>query len=603
MLRYLRTTLVAAVMVVGATLLFTSNTTHAAGHVGSSVCPPTGAPTLFGRANCDGYFTGVDQYNNGININDVINDGPGSPSLLSVNNVDDFVLKVKNALNGSDQNDKTGAAFLIETMLGKQGTDFTTISGGITQAQSDFAFWEKLVRHYDAMGDVSWNPNNTNTTLDAGFINSGISAGGNNDAVFFIDPDTKLRPMIKFTNPDGTQYWVDKNCANPTGLDPNDLKPLYAKVSIGNYVWFDANNDGIVNGKDATSGINGVNMALYTNAADANGDGTLDATELAAATPTATKKTADDPRTGSTKGRDGYYRFTDLDPGKYFVCVMPTNFAAGGVLEGTTASPVPTGVADTQSDNKSHGLVPAGGTQNANGVCSTAINLQLFQEPTTSDSNKDDDKDDTSDFTIDFGVWHPYSLGNRVWCDTNNSATIDSGDGASPCGSLGVANVKVNLMDCDGNQLASTTTDANGYYRFDNLNADCYKVQIDPSNFQSGGPLAACGIPSSGAGLETDPNKNVDNNSNGITQNGMVMSNAVNIGPKGVEPTAEADLAPDGQGTDDPYANMTVDFGFTCTLPKTGEALTPLLATAAAVVIGGGSLMAVRKFIPQNGRI
>ena len=470
----------------------------AAGHVGSQTCP-AGGPSTFNRAICDGYFSGQDQYNNGIDVANVLANPGGNDALMGVDNVDQFVTEIKNALNGSDVTEQKGVAFLIETMLGKNGSQFSTIAGGVTQAQADVTYWEKLVRKYDAEGRVDWNPSNHVTTM-ANFINSGVSTKENLDPVFFMDVGPKDRPLITFTNPDGSKYDIDKNCANPTGLvDPLfgwTLEPLQPKVSVGNFVWFDANNDGVVNGKDAGEGFNGVAMNLYGKSADTNSDGVLSASELVAATTLKTTTTENDARSGlPTTGKAGYYEFTNLDPGDYFVCVAPSNFGTSGSLGRYSASPVPNGVTgNSRSDNQSHGLVPSGGTMTTDGLCAGQTTLNVFTEPTTTTSPADDDNDDSSDQTIDFGFWHPYSIGNRVWLDKDNSGDINEADGSTP----GIANVVVDLYDCSGNKLNTTVTDSTGYYRFDDLNAGCYQAEVAQSNFTNNTTLTSCNMSSSG---------------------------------------------------------------------------------------------------------
>jgi hypothetical protein len=112
------------------------------------------------------------------------------------------------------------------------------------------------------------------------------------------------------------------------------------------------------------------------------------------------------------------------------------------------------------------------------------------------------------------------------------------------------------------------TTDANGYYRFDNLPAGDYIVEIDTANFGVGGVLQNAAS-SSGVGQEANPNTNVDSNDNGLDAPvaGAIRSDVVTLGTGDVEPAGETDLAVAGafagQGpTIDARANMTVDFGF-----------------------------------------
>ena len=169
--------------------------------------------------------------------------------------------------------------------------------------------------------------------------------------------------------------------------------------------------------------------------------------------------------------------------------------------------------------------------------------------------------------TVDFGFYTAYSLGNRVWLDTNNSGDLDGAE-------VGIANVVVNLLttagatvdnpNLTGTQAYTATTDANGYYRFDNLPAGDYVVEIAAANFTVGNPLLGFAS-STGALQEATPNTDGDSNDNGLDTpvTGAIRSGTVTLGTGNSEPTAEADLGPGNQGTvPDAHANMTVDFGF-----------------------------------------
>jgi hypothetical protein len=65
----------------------------------------------------------------------------------------------------------------------------------------------------------------------------------------------------------------------------------------------------------------------------------------------------------------------------------------------------------------------------------------------------------------------PASLGDFVWYDVNDNGIQDAGE-------TGVQDVTVSLMDCNGRVLASTITDANGYYLFSNLTPGDYNVHF-----------------------------------------------------------------------------------------------------------------------------
>ncbi len=175
--------------------------------------------------------------------------------------------------------------------------------------------------------------------------------------------------------------------------------------------------------------------------------------------------------------------------------------------------------------------------------------------------------------TVNAGVGG-YSLGNRVWFDTDNSGTINGSE-------VGINSVDVELYSVDalGNTtfVTSQTTANGGYYRFDNLPAGDYIVVIPANEFGPGGTLAgywSSGTTINAAGVvgETtapDPDNDVDSDDNGTLQtgapfSGAVVSSAITLGPTANEPTNDTDADPTnpaGEASND-QSNRTVDFGF-----------------------------------------
>lgn len=76
---------------------------------------------------------------------------------------------------------------------------------------------------------------------------------------------------------------------------------------------------------------------------------------------------------------------------------------------------------------------------------------------------------DFVDPTHSAGVVASYAVSNRVWDDSN-------GDGLLSKGEKGIQGVWVELVDLSGNLVATTTTAANGGYRFDGLAAGQYRL-------------------------------------------------------------------------------------------------------------------------------
>ena len=79
---------------------------------------------------------------------------------------------------------------------------------------------------------------------------------------------------------------------------------------------------------------------------------------------------------------------------------------------------------------------------------------------------------------VDFGLVAPATIGDRVWYD-------EDGNGADN-GEPGAPNVTVILKDASGVEVARTTTDANGNYRFTGLIPGTYTVDIEvPAGFNA----------------------------------------------------------------------------------------------------------------------
>ena len=152
----------------------------------------------------------------------------------------------------------------------------------------------------------------------------------------------------------------------------------------------------------------------------------------------------------------------------------------------------------------------------------------------------------------DFTASPKLSLGDRVWADIDDDGQLDANES-------GIAGVKLNLYeDTNGDNsytsgvdtlLGQTVTDAGGNYLFQSLFAGKYMVQVDPTNFLTGGALDGL-VSSLGSALAADPDNNVDNDDNGTPLAGAgVVSQAIT-------------LSGGAETTDSGNSNRTVDFGF-----------------------------------------
>lgn len=356
----------------------------------------------------------------------------------------------------------------------------------------------------------------------------------------------------------------------------------FYRAQIGDLVFIDSNGDGDYDlGTDTP--LAGALVQLY--ASDVTGttvveiitgaDGILGTTDDGFG-PDGVAGGGDDGTGGVLTTGTGLYSFSGLPEGDYVVRVTPPSQYTSTV---DTADNTDTLNPDVNTNNNDNGIGINGG-QVTSGVLTldageTGPNITVTQSNGT-----------TSDPSVDFGFVLGYSLGNRVWYDTDNDSLIDFGT------EVGISGVRVELYQDDGDGvfdvgdtfLSFDTTDASGYYRFDGLAAGNYVVVIADDNFRDvGGGDNVAGDPlssywSSGTSINSSavPNDTTANDSdtdvddsddNGITTFtgntiNYVAAAAVTLGPGNSEPLNESDLEASGQGTDDNRANMTVDFGF-----------------------------------------
>ncbi len=244
-----------------------------------------------------------------------------------------------------------------------------------------------------------------------GYTRSPQDVGGNDNLDSDANPSTGLTATITLS--------AGQNLSN---VDSGMYIVGTAPASIGDFVWYDSNGNGIQDSGEP--GLPGVTVKLYDSA------GNLVATT----------------RSGQY-GPNGQYAFTGLPAGSYTVQFVPPTgyvFSPPGIDDG---NPNP-----TQRDSDPN---PATGT-------TAAFSLAAGQTKTNIDAG------------LSITGSQPISIGDLVWKDSNSSGSFDTGEG--------LAGVQVVLYDQFGNVLArTTTTGTDTNYLFTGVGPGSYRVAIDTS--------------------------------------------------------------------------------------------------------------------------
>ncbi len=310
----------------------------------------------------------------------------------------------------------------------------------------------------------------------------------------------------------------DSNSASGDGVDREGFNRhifdfgFTPRVSLGNRVWFDTNNNAALDGGEQPA--IGVAVELFS---DVNANGIIDVSEQ---TPVAYDTT-------DANGLYYFDQFTDasgnplpaahyLASGTYVIGVAKTNFGASGPLAGYHSSGTSINAAgvvsetiapdpdnDTNADD--NGTTQTTGFY-AGGVLSLPVTVTPGDEPTGEEIGVFDNNDsaaisdDSSNLSIDFG-FYTQSLGDLVWVD-GGSGGGTSNDGLLNGTESGHDGVTVKLYAADGTTeipvgpdgRLGTADDAaggsltvdGGLYRFTGLPEGSYVVKIEaPTGYVS----------------------------------------------------------------------------------------------------------------------
>ncbi len=388
---------------------------------------------------------------------------------LRANAGPDYTLTMSNA--GDDELD-SDAIDDGTPMIGEfqflSGTNRTDLDFGFTQEETTvmpnsvngYVWLDEnadgiLENEEERVSDINIHLYNNDGLVESTMTMSDVSGGGyytmsgfpngNYYIVFELDGGAILSPQNV-----GTNIYTDSDAMNMNGtirsaeLSFNGESHLainagyripsqMGEASIGDFVWFDFNGNGIQDSDEM--GANDIQINLF------DGDGNL----------LSSQRSDNDPETNLP----GYYRFNDLDPGTYFIGVQ-LDF-------GTSYTDANAGDDTVDSD-----------IDNTNGPgTSDIINLSAGQ-------TYDD---------LDIGLRiSPGSVGNHVWIDNNGNGIQDDGE-------PGVNDVTVSLFsEVDVFLMSTVTTTGNtgkdGFYQLSNIPPGNYYVVFDlPEGYSATSPF------------------------------------------------------------------------------------------------------------------
>lgn len=390
------------------------------------------------------------------------------------------------------------------------------------------------VHLYKDMGDGINDPANdslafTTITLTGGqYLASGLIPGKDYYAVVYLPPTYYLSPANVGLDNFDSEATLSTFNGYQVGILPitrvNDNQAqltwdigLYQddKSAIGNYVWFDKNQDGMQT-ESSSLGLNGIKVFLYDATSPTN--------------PIDSTITAND-----QNNNPGYYLFNYLEPGSYFLeFELPSTT---GLVSGTAIFPAASGTSNGISDISDSDVNPA------------TSRTETFSVV----ANQYDD-------TWDAGIFLPtgtLSLGNQTWIDTNADGLLSGTE-------VGKNGIKLYLyIDNDNNGILDPTIDTYytytttftqstilGRYNFLQLPEGNYIVQVAPSNFLPGKPLYNYTTTLG----STDPDNDINLDDNGYQLQGVgLVTHAI---------TLTNNNEPNNDGDTNKNTNLSLDIGF-----------------------------------------
>ena len=321
--------------------------------------------------------------------------------------------------------DDDEALFSVDVVIGYDLGDFVwhDLDGDGIQDTNEPGIEGLFVKLYNSLGFLV----DVVVTDENGFYLFNEVFPGN----YFIGVDLVDDYMSTFANV-GTDETIDNNLNDENGegttpifnVGDDDLTQdlgLFQCASIGEYVWFDYNENDI---KDETeNGINGMRVELYR--FEPLG-WTLHDFQITGHKP-------------GTPSDDGYYKFC-VHPGRYYLRFV----------------------------NPPESLIPVIPNRGPEALDSDVTNR--FGPGTTDEITVLSGGEECE---IGAGYYPMGTIGDYIWRDFNHNGMRESNE-------EGVAGVVVRAFNSEGIEVASTVSDADGNYMLSDLGKDNYYLRVEP---------------------------------------------------------------------------------------------------------------------------
>ena len=322
----------------------------------------------------------------------------------------------------------------------------------------------------------------------------------------------------------------------PTAITLTAAAPTASKIdfafvkpaSVGNFVWFDANKDGIQDADEV--GVAGVTVTLT----DGAGNPVIDLDG--------------NPVKPVTTDANGKYAFTNLMPNVERIVAN-----AGEENYKVTFTP-PAGYSATTS------YAAADGEKDSNG---TESNVTLTEGQ--------------NDETVDFGLVADGMIGDTLFWD------VDNNGGSEPSGAdkpLAGVTVKLTYTTPAGvEKTLTTTTDADGKYKFENLAPGDYKVTVDQASLTTACPVCTAQTHAPSGNLTASENQTLSLSSKVTLSPGKMSNNSQDWAFTGPANTAIVKTITDPAA--EPAGGFTPGTTVTYTITLTNEGPNPATGVIA----------------------